>query len=341
MRGLQIKGVKEFELKEMEMPMAENGEVIIKIEKCGICGSDIHYWENGDVKGLVLGHEYVGTVVDTGSRKDLNIGDRVTALPISPCGKCSSCESGNPQFCTETWLHATGLSLDYPGGLSEVIKVRSDMVIKIPDEVKDEEAAMVEPLAVSLHAIHLADIKVGQKVLVVGGGIIGLTSAELAKKEGASFVAVSETNSKRGEKAVKLGVCDTWYDAKNESILNEMMKKTKDGFDVVIDACGNSSAVTSSLMAVKPGGKIILVGVATKPITIPTVMAVMKEVQVQGAIAYTRKEFETCIHLIQEKQIEVMKFVDKIVGLEEVQSAYEELTSGTSDTIKILVEPQK
>lgn len=341
MRAVALKGKNEFEIKEIEEPVIDNTNVVIKVLKAGICGSDLHYSTMGEPVGLVMGHEFCGEVIDPGNRDDLKVGDRVTALPISPCGKCPACLSGNPQYCKSTWTKAVGLSLDNPGALAEKIKVRSDMVLKVPDNVSDEEAAMVEPTAVALHGIHLADVKVGSKVLVIGGGIIGLMSAMFAKMEGASFVAVSETNPKRGEKALSLGVADKYYDAKDENMLNEIMSDTNGGFDIVIECCGNSSAVTSSLVTVKPGGVVVLVGVATGPISIPTVIAVMSELTVKGAIAYTKEEFVTCLDLIANKQIEVMKFVSDIVGYDEVENAYLRLTSGNDGAVKILVEPSK
>ena len=220
------------------------------------------------------------------------------------------------------------------------MNIRADMVIKVPDNITDEEVAMVEPTAVGLHGIHLADIKVGNKVLVIGGGIIGLVSAMFAKMEGASLVVVSETNPKRGENAVKLGVADKWYDAKSD--LNAKINEdTTDGFDIVIECCGNDKAVTSAILATKPGGTVVLVGVSMIPITIPTVSVVMSELTVKGAIAYTKEEFATCISLMSEKKIDVKKFISDIVTLEDVQSSYERLTNGNDDAIKILVDPNK
>ena len=341
MRAVALKGKREFELKEIEEPIIDNENVIIKVLKAGICGSDLHYFEIGEPNGLIMGHEFCGEVIDPGNRSDLKVGDRVTALPISPCGACSACLSGNPQYCKSTWSKAVGLSLDSPGALGEMIKVRSDMVLKVPDNVSDEEAAMVEPTAVALHGIHLADVKVGSKVLVIGGGIIGLLSAMFAKKEGASFVAVSETNPKRGEKALSLGVADKYYDAKDENMLKEVMADTKGGFDIVIECCGNASAVTSSLVTVRPGGVVVLVGVATGPISIPTVIAVMNELTVKGSIAYTKEEFVTCLDLINNKQIYVMPFVDDIVSYDEVENAYKRLISGNDGAVKILASPSK
>ena len=341
MKAVAIKGVKEFEIKDILEPKGDGKKVIIEVSKTGICGSDIHYWVNGEPKGLVMGHEFSGVVVDPGDRLDLVKGDRVTALPISPCGKCEACRNGDVQFCPETWNEAVGLSVDNPGGLTSKIAVRSDMVIKVPDNITDEEVAMVEPLAVGLHAAHLGRIAVGDDVLVIGAGIIGLASAEFAKKEGASYVAITETNKARGEKAVDLKVADEYYDATAKDLVEKLMAKTNGGFDVVIECVGNGATVNSAISMVKPGGIVVLVGVATDAVPTYTVMAVMKELVVQGAIAYTYNEFKSCIDLISRKQVDVLKFVDDIVPLERVQEAYERLTSGTDAAVKILVDPKK
>ena len=341
MKAVAIKGVRQFEIKDIPEPKSDGKKVIIEVSKTGICGSDIHYWVNGEPKGLVMGHEFAGVVVDPGDRLDLVKGDRVTALPISPCGECEACRNGDVQFCPKTWNEAVGLSIDNPGGLTSKIAIRSDMVIKVPDNVTDEEVAMVEPLAVGLHAAHLGRIAVGDDVLVIGAGIIGLASAEFAKKEGASYVAITETNKARGERAVDLGVADEYYDATDKDLVEKLMAKTNGGFDVVIECVGNGAAVNSAISMVKPGGIVVLVGVATDAVPTYTVMAVMKELVVQGAIAYTYNEFKSCIDLISRKQVDVLKFVDDIVPLERVQEAYERLTSGTDAAVKILVDPSK
>ena len=341
MKAVAIKGVKEFEIKEISEPVSDGKKVIIDVLKTGICGSDIHYWVSGAPVGLVMGHEFCGKVVDVGNRDDLKIGDRVTALPISPCGKCEACRNGDVQFCPHTWDEAVGLSINNPGGLTRRIAVRSDMVIKVPDGVLDEEMAMVEPMAVGLHAAHLGRIAVGDDVLIIGGGIIGLASAMFAKKEGAEYVALTETNEARGEKSVSLGVADEWFNATSDDLTQKLMEKTGGGFDVVIECVGNSAAVNSAISLVKPGGIVVLVGVSSDAVLTYTVMAVMKELVLQGAIGYTYNEFNSVIKLIANKRIDVLKFVDDIVPLEGVQNAYERLTSGTDSAIKILVDPNK
>ncbi len=341
MRCVSIKDRKQFEIKEINEPVSDGKNVIIDVKKTGICGSDIHYWVAGEPKGLVMGHEYVGIVSDPGSRDDLKPGDRVTALPISPCLECHACRSGNPQYCIHTWDNATGLSLTNPGALAPKMAIRPDMVVKVPDNITDEEAAMTEPTAVGLHAARLADIKVGDKVLVIGGGIIGLVCAMFAKMEGASLVVVSETNKARGQKSVSLGVADEWMDALDPKFLEKVMYKTGAGFDKVIECCGNEPAVSSALATVKTGGTVVLVGVSLTPVSIPTAIAVTHELVLKGAIAYTVEEFRTCIELMSNKKIDMLKFLDSVVGLDDVQSSYEKLTSGTSDAVKIIVDPNK
>lgn len=339
MKCVKLKGKNDLQIATIKKPVSKNGSVIIRVKACGICGSDLHYFEMGEPKELILGHEFSGIVVDPGDRIDLKVGDKVTGLPISPCLKCEACKSGNIQYCSETWKDAVGLSLTNSGGLAEFLSCRSDMVKKIPNKVNFQEATLVEPAAVSLHAINLANIKVGDKVLIVGGGIIGLLAAEFAKLNGASYIALLETNKKRAKKALKHKVINEVIDVNRKDFLDIVMKKTNGGFDKVIECCGNQYAVSEALMCTKSGGTIVLVGVSNQNVSIPLVLGVMKEIKIQGAIAYLETEFETCLKLIEKGILNVSKYIDAKVNLETVGDSYLELISGETDKIKIIVKP--
>lgn len=339
MKCAYIKGVRKIKKGTIDEPKSRNGYVVIDVKKCGICGSDIHYWDIGGPKGLVMGHEFCGIVIDPGDNRKLKVGDRVTALPISPCGKCEACESKNPQYCPDTWTHAVGLSLDNPGGYAEKLAVRPDMVIKVPKKISDNEVAMVEPTAVSYHAAKLANIKKGDSVLIIGAGIIGDLCATFAKLMGAKYVAISEVNEKRAKKAKKLGCCDEFFNPLKENFMPKVMSNCRYGYDVVIDCCGNSAAVSTAITCVKPHGNVVLVGVSLANIEIPSSLVVTKELNVYGAIAYTKKEFQDCIGFLLNEKINVLKFVDEIVSLDDVQNAFERLTNGNDDAIKILIQP--
>lgn len=341
MKCVALKGKKRLEVANINRPKTKDGSVVIDVKKTGICGSDIHYWDIGLPEGLVMGHEFCGIVTDPGSRNDLKVGDRVTGLPISPCGKCPACLSGNPQYCPDTWTYAVGLSLTNPGGYAESTSVRPDLVIKVPSNITDSEVAMVEPTAVGLHAVNLADIKIGAKVLVIGAGIIGDICAMFAKMNGASYVAISETNEKRGKKAVTLKCADEYFDARDEKFMEKVKKECPFGYDVVFDCSGNSAAVSTALTCVKPNGVVVMVGVSMENITIPSIALVMHELKVYGAIGYTYDEFKECIDLMSSRKIDMLKFVDDIVGLDGVQNAFERLTSGEDNAIKILIDPSR
>ena len=156
-------------------------------------------------------------------------------------------------------------------------------------------------------------------VCIIGGGIIGLMAAEFAKLNGANYVALLETNEKRGKKALKYKKVDEYYNAMDTNAINLLLEKTNGGFDKVIECCGNSPAVSEAIMTVKPGGTIVLVGVSLEPITIPTVV----------------------INLIATKQLNVEKYIDAKVPLSKAQESFTRLTSGTDDAIKIIFKPEK
>ena len=339
MTCVSISGEKKLVLKEIDKPTSRNGSVVIEVKSCGICGSDIHNWEMGVPVGLVMGHEFSGSVVDPGSRDDLKIGDKVTGLPISPCMKCQACLTGNYQYCSDTWTYAVGLSLDNSGGYAEYTSCRPDMVRKLPSNVSYDAACMIEPSAVGLHAVNLADIKIGDKVLIVGGGIIGLMAAEFAKMNGAGYIALIETNKKRGRKAVSYGKIDDYFDALDEKLIPNLITKTNGGFDKVIECCGVESAVNEALMCVKPGGTVVLVGVSPVSIKVPTMVSVLKEVKMQGAIAYRTEEFDQCLKLVANKKINVLKYIDDFITLDKAQDAFERLTNGKDSAVKIVFKP--
>ena len=290
-----------------------------------------------------MGHEFSGIVIDNGGSKKFKEGDRVTALPISPCLKCAECKSGEVQICSHTWESAIGLSLDNPGGFGGRVLVREDMVRLLPDSVTYESGAMIEPASVALRAANISNLKKGERALVLGGGIIGLLTAYFLKLKGASYVALTETNPARGEKSVKLGVADEWFNAMDPKITEKLMSKTANGngFDVVCDCVGNSPALTSAIINTKPNGNLVMVGISMTPVSVPLVSAVLKEINIKGSIAYKPIEFDAVIKLVAEKKINLERFIDDIVTLDDVQKSFERLTCGTDAAVKILVDPNK
>ncbi len=340
MKASMLKGVKDLQVVELENPVSYDGRVVVEVKRTGICGSDIHMWEQESSVGTVFGHEFSAVVTDPGE-SEFKEGDRVVAISISPCGKCEHCLAGKPQCCPETWTFGPGLSAGYPGGYGQMTTLRPDLIRKLPDGVSFDEGAMVEPLAVSLHGARLANIKKGDKVLVLGGGIIGLGAAMFAKMEGADFVAVSETNENRAAKAISLGVADKTYDAKDPAFVANAMADAPGGFDAVIDCVGLAPATNAGLMVTKNGHNFVMVGISFAPQGIMNVLPVTKEVAMLGSSGYSIAEFEEVIKMCEEKSIDAVKFIDDVVGLEGVQDALERLTSGSGNLVKIVIDPAK
>ena len=343
MKCVAIDGPRKLVVKEYNESYGKPGYILIDVIKAGICGSDLHYFVSGEPKGLVMGHEFSGIVIDNGGSKDFKEGDKVTALPISPCMECIDCKNGDVQICSNTWTEAIGLSLSNPGAFGGRVLVREDMVRHLPEEVTFESGAMVEPASVSYRAVNISGVKKGDRVLVIGGGIIGLLTALFFKLKGASYIALTETNPLRGKKAITLGVADDWFNALDKNVVTKLMSKTVNGkgFDVVADCVGNSPALTSAITYTKPNGHLIMVGISLGSVSVPLVSATLKEINMKGSIAYTKEEFDTVIKLIADKKIHLEKFVDDVVTLEEVQNAFERLTSGSDSAVKILVDPHK
>ena len=324
MKSVVVNGPRKLVVEERPNLTGKKGYILIDVIKAGICGSDLHYFEAGEPKGLVMGHEFSGIVIDNGGSINFKEGDRVTALPISPCNECSYCKSKEIQICSKTWESAIGLSLDNPGAFGGRVLVREDMVMHLPDNVTYESGAMVEPASVAFRAVNISGFKKGDKVLVIGGGIIGLLTAMFFKLSGASYVALTETNPQRGKKAVTYGVANEWFNALDPDVVNKLMSKTTDqkGFDVVADCVGNSPAFSSAITYTKPNGNLVMVGISLSSINAPMLSAVLKEINIKGSIAYKKEEFEMVIKLLEAKKMNLEKFVDDVVVLEDVQNAF-------------------
>lgn len=338
MKAVTIAGKKQLKVAETETPKADGSKVLVEVAKVGICGSDLHMWENGDRVGLIMGHEFCGKVVDPGALKDtLNVGDRVTVLPLNPCGECINCKHGKVNNCVNGLAASPGITA--PGAYTEFFAARPDMVRKLPDTVSDDEATMIEPTAVALRAVHLGGVQPGDKVLVTGGGIIGLLCAAWARIAGASYIALTEANPKRAEKALEMGDVDEVFDAKDEELVKKLLTASKGGFDQALECAAVAPAVNTTIQSLKYGGKLVLVGVNYSPVPVSTLLIVLRELEVKGTIGYAPEEFDQSIELMAKKVIETERFISRTVGLDGVQDAFEQLTSGDNPDVKIIIQP--
>ena len=342
MKALVLKAPRQLELQDIEAPQADGGNVIIDVSACGICGSDLHYWELGfgmaGVRDLVLGHEFCGVVSDPGARTDLSPGDRVTYIPLNPCGQCDSCAIGNPQLCPSSWKRPIPGN-NAPGAFAEKVALRPDMVRKLPPEVSDEAACMIEPAAVALHAVRQAGVSVGETVLVIGGGAIGLLSAAWAGIAGASLVGLCEVNPHRIDAARESGFARVVFDARAPKIKRHIKEASNGGFDRVVETSATDAGLAMGVSALRAGGTLVLAGINFSPQAVPTLALTSKEIVLKGSMAYHVGEFETAGAFIAEKRLDIRGLVGRVIGLKDVQAVFSQLLAGGSAVVKTVVKP--
>jgi 2-desacetyl-2-hydroxyethyl bacteriochlorophyllide A dehydrogenase len=338
MKAVAMEGTTQLKLIEADQPKATDQKALIKVEKVGICGSDLHMWHNGVPVGLIMGHEFAGTLVDPGPAKGIfSVGERVTAMPSNPCGECKCCKKLQFNGCAHMLDDAPGITT--PGAYAEYILVNPDMIYRLPDNMSMEEGAMVEPSAVALHAVNLAGIVPGDKVLIVGAGIIGLLCAAWARICGAAYIGLSEMNPARREKAFNYGDVDEVFDASEPKLQKKLLTLTDGGFDKVFECAGPAPAVNAAIGATGFAGKTMLVGVNYSAVPISTMRVNMREIEIKGTYGYTGDEFGMCIDYMARKVLKTERFVDDILGLEMAQSAFERLNDPAGDSVKIMFKP--
>lgn len=344
MKAAVLTGPKQIEVKEVPVAELRPGDIRIKVSATGVCGSDIHMWMTG--KGwnpnhtgeFWMGHEFCGVITDPGT-SDFKVGERVVFWANLYCGECDMCKAGLEHLCRD--VNGTNyIGFVCNGAYAEEFVGPARLAYRLPDNVTDTAAALIDPLMVAYHAIHQAKMQLNDKVLVVGTGIIEQMMGELAKKAGASFVAMSKTNDRKLAKAREIGVFDAYLDGKNPDRREMYSAVSNGGFDVVFEAVGSSAAMAAALDAVKPGGKIVTVGNSIEPtIEIDINRLVLRETHLIGSVSCTRKEFSETIELIANGMIDPDRYITDIVGLEGLQHAFERLTSKTDPVVKIVMKP--
>lgn len=335
MRALTLTAKRKFDLIEKPIPQAGENTAVIKISHAGICGSDIHMiWDAGHRAGtnFVIGHEFCGTISDPGN-SDFRVGERVVAMEITPCGQCEFCKSGRPQLCGKV-MGGPGLAFD--GGYAEYTAVRSDMILRLPDTVSDLEGALVEPTAISMHAVRLAGVGPGSKVLVVGGGAIGLFAAACAKALDAAYVGLTEVNASRIRLAEESTFVTRVFHGGAEDLAQQLAAASEGGFDVVVECSGNAAAADVGLHALKRGGKMMAVAYGKNP-TLDLFNLVNNEWSIGGSLFFTVEDFQLVIDLMAEKKLDLAKYAE-VIPMEKAQSAFEAVTGGGECAVKYVMD---
>lgn len=326
---------------DMEYPKVTPGSAVVKIEYCGVCGSDVHYYREGHVGDIqappdfILGHEVAGTVVEVGEGVD-NVapGDRVALEPGYPCGKCKLCRTGFYNLCKKVRFFADPPT---PGALQEYVVHPADMCFKLPDNVSSRAGALVEPLAVGLHATAQGHVGLGDKVVILGSGCIGLVTLLSAKARGAAEIVSVDLYEKRLEMAKKLGATHV-INASKEDVEKRIEEiYGEDGADVVFETAGSPHTIYQTPFFARRGGTVVLVGMSSDAVMKYNFQQVMmKELTIKSVFRY-RNLYPTAIAAISSGTIDVEQIVSDEYSFDDSDKAFRCAVEKASEVIKVVI----
>jgi len=338
-----VTGERKVDLVEMPAPQAEPGKAVVDISYCGICGTDVHAYLSGEAYNpAICGHEWVGSVSALGAGVDnVREGDRVAIGVASACGSCPTCQRGDAGHCEMAFAGAIGVGpLAAPhGGFAPAIAFDASRLYQVGSRLSDEEAAILEPVTVAVHAVRRTAIRLGDAAVVLGGGPIGLLVLQAARAAGAGHVALVEPEASRRQLAAELGA-DTLIDPTSENTAEVLAGIFgPSGADVVFECAGIPQTIQQSVDLVRRGGVVSLVGVPSLPATINAAAWLIKEVRLASSIAYLHEEFEVAKGLVEDGRIKVSQLHTSTVSLTGMADAFARLAEHPSE-VKILVDPR-
>lgn len=316
-------------------PVPEAGEVLIKVSRAGICGSDLHLTSGHGLQlplDSIIGHEFCGEVVAVGTGVDsLKLGDRVAPMPYVGCGKCPACFAGRPHHCPQA-------RFDIVHGFSEYSRVGARDCVVLPAGLSDEEGALIEPLAVGLQGVRKATLPIGARVLITGAGPIGLATAFWAQRLGASRVAVMAASSRRRDIALAVGA--THFIAQKEvadpgAAIQEALGGAP---DVVFEAVGLPGAIAQAIDYVKPLGTVVSLGFLGEPDSFVPVAALTKELRLLFSMCYDKQDFQYTADVMAGGDHRPRAMITGTINLDALPEKFETLRGASADC-KVMVTP--
>jgi L-iditol 2-dehydrogenase len=332
-----------FELRDVPVPQPREDEVLIRVHAVGICGSDVHGYTGTTgrrIPPIIMGHEASGIVESLG-RTVTNVkpGDRVTFDSTVYCNVCPACRQGRVNLCQSRKVIGVSTPIFHAdGAMAEYVVVPSWIIHRLPDAVSFEEAAMIEPAAVGMHAARITPLDVNDVVVVIGAGIIGLLTMQGARVKGAGKIVVVDVKEDRLAFAKKLGA-DVTINSTAGDVAAQMEKAIgRPDADAVLEAVGLPSTVTLGIRLTKLGGNLTLIGNVTPEIQVNLQDIVSHELTIRGSCAIAG-EYPACLDLIAQGRLQVKPFISRILPLSEGPACFDALHHGEPGLMKILLRP--
>jgi len=324
-----------------DIPKINPDEVLLKIKSVGICASDVHYYRDGKIgpthieKPIIPGHEFSGEIIRTGKKvKNLTPGTKVAADPALPCDICEFCREGNPNLCPEVKFCGTPPT---QGALQEYMAYPAHLLFPLPDKISYEEGAILETLGVSLHSVDLSKIRIGQTAAVLGSGSIGLLVIQLLRYAGVKTIFATDLLDYRLEMAKKMGA-DFTFNPEKEDIAGNILSLTENrGVDAAFEAAGSLDTPQQCIDSVKPGGKIIIIGICPEDkISIKSTNARRKGVTIK-LVRRMKNTYPRTISLVENNDIDLNSIITHKFKLEEAEKAFRTVAAYDDNIIKAVI----
>lgn len=340
MRAIVIHKAKDLRIEEREVDSLAPGQVRIKMEAGGVCGSDLHYYNHGGFgtvtirEPMILGHEVSGRIEALGEGvENLNVGDLVAVSPSRPCGDCTYCALGLPNHCENMQFYGSAMPFPHIQGAFREVLVANASQCVVANGLSAGEAAMAEPLSVCLHAVRRAGEILGKRVLVTGCGPIGLLIILAARRAGASEIVATDLSDNALEYAKQVGADRVINVNKEPDALSEYTSG-KGTFDILFEASGANIALTNGVPTMRPRGVVMQLGMGGD-MTVPMQQVTVKELDLRGCFRF-HEEFATAVTLMQKGLINVKPLITHTMPLEEAVQAFE-IANDRSQAIKVQI----
>jgi L-iditol 2-dehydrogenase len=343
MKALLLSRYKHLEIADLPDPTPRQGEVLVSVAACGICGSDVHGYGGSSgrrIPPIVMGHEAAGTIAALGDGvKGFTEGDRVTFDSTIFCGACDNCRRGDVNLCDHREvLGVSCAEFRRAGAFAQYVAVPSRILYRLPENLSFTEAAMLEAVSVALHGVSLAQISTGCTALVVGAGMIGLLTLQALRAAGCSRIFVTDLDGTRLKLALDVGA--TAALSPDADVVEQIMQLTEGaGVDVAIEAVGRNETVKAAIESVRKGGTVVLVGNISPEVTLPLQKVVTRQIRLQGSCA-SSGEYPRAIELLASGAIQVASLITAIAPLEEGPRWFERLYAREPNLMKVILTPE-
>ena len=319
----------------IEQPACDKDEALIRVHSAGICGTDLAIYAGKHPRAkapLVMGHEFAGEIVEINSSQihtDLAVGDKVTVYPLLVCGQCWACKNGVSHVCRDLKL----IGIDRDGAFAEFVNVPLDLILKYPDDLTYDQGALIEPLAVAVHAVEMAGEIDWQTAVVIGSGPIGLLVALCLRHAGIETIITSDINPHRLKRAENLGL--KIFNSTEGDLVDFVNATTRDeGADIVFECAGSSAAALQACALVRPRGKVVVVSVHKEPQAVDLQRINFRELTLVGTRVYTRSSYQNALRMIKDLPFD--NLISHRLDIDDAAEGFE-LMQRPEDVCKVII----